>query len=117
MKILIVDDDRENFFLLQALLGPKHDCHYAPSSYSAVRMILEAIKTGQPFERYITDNDMIECEEGLRFIEERRNIGDKTPIIFMSGEMTESKETTAKKFGADVLKKPFDPRKLSAIVG
>ena len=117
MKILIVDDSLDIQTFLTFLLQMKgHVCKVCSNGYSATLEIRSA-DLSVPYDLYFFDNDMAERGEGLRFIETLRDMGNRTPVIFMTGEISSAKDDMAKSLGVfSILHKPFKPSEIETIL-
>ena len=83
MKILVVDDHATNRRILHGLLkswGAQITC--AASGEEALRALLSADQTGEPYQLMVTDINMPEMD-GFALVENMRNMPELSPVTVM----------------------------------
>jgi two-component system OmpR family response regulator len=101
-RILIVEDEPDNQFILRLLFEPRHDVFTASDLATA-----EAIyQRERPIDLVILDH-LLPDGWGLDFCRKLKTERDRPPILFVTG-LTQALEEL-RTCGDDVVTKPFDP--------
>lgn len=110
MKILLVEDDEVAAEVLRKALAAQH--------YLVDRAIdgQEGWDLADAFEYDLILLDlMLPKLDGLSFCKQRREVGDRTPIILLTGQDASTSKVTGLDIGADdYIVKPFDVQELMA---
>ena len=109
MRLLVLED---NVLLLETLEDFLESCGYTLGCYHDGLQALEACYQ-ERFDLYLLDIN-VPSLNGLDFLKELRESGDKTPAIFITSST--DKPTLSRGFGNgadDYIKKPFDLEELS----
>ena len=113
MRILVVEDDREVAgFVAKGLREAGHSAEQADNGRDAVEMA-----SGGRFDAVILDRMLPGGMDGLRVLETLRDLGNQTPVLFLSalGEV-DDRVQGLKAGGDDYLIKPFSFAELLARV-
>ncbi len=115
MKILIVDDQEENRYLLEALLkGSGHETEIAVNGKEALTLFKSDV-----FQMVISDI-LMPVMDGYQLCHEIRNVLENRSVIFVFYTATyveEEDEKLAFQMGADAfIRKPLDPPKFMSII-
>lgn len=112
MRILVIEDDREHSeFIEKVLIGADHDVQTVEDGDDG----LSAAREGE-FDALIVDR-MLPGKPGLQLVEEYRDGGGTTPILFLSAlSEVDAKVEGFRVGGDDYLAKPFAPEELIARV-
>jgi DNA-binding NtrC family response regulator len=109
-KILVIDDENANAEIIQDSL---EDVGYEILTASSVAIAKKTLKD-QKFSLIILDIWMPEVD-GISFLRELKQTGDKTPVIMISGHAEHNDVVEAMRLGAiDFIKKPISD--ISSIV-
>lgn len=114
VKLLLVDDDRDNLLALQAVLEPlKQDLMLASSGIDALRMCLDNDFAAILLDVRMPDMDGFETAEMIRTRKRSRH----TPILFLTGYRSDEQLFRGYDLGAvDFLFKPIVPEILQSKV-
>ncbi len=111
-RILIVDDDVRHRTLVSNYLAK----HSYETLVAANALEMQKQRERFNFQLIVLDVTM-PGEDGLSICKKMRDMGDKTPIILLTGRNETVDRLFGFEFGADdYLSKPFDPRELLARV-
>ena len=108
--ILLVDDDAYfRFALATELRSIGYLVVCAEDGERAMRMIQMNTEPGLRVDLVITDLVMPK-KDGLKFCNELKEIDEKTPVLVITGYLSEDIELELRKLGCtDFLEKPFTP--------
>ncbi len=114
VKILLVDDDRDNLLALQAVLEPlNQELMLAPSGIDALRLCLDNDFAAILLDVRMPDMDGFETAEMIRARKRSRH----TPILFLTGYRSDEQLFRGYDLGAvDFLFKPIVPEILQSKV-
>lgn len=114
VKLLLVDDDRDNLLALQAVLEPlKQDLLLASSGIDALRLCLDNDFAAILLDVRMPDMDGFETAEMIRTRKRSRH----TPILFLTGYRSDEQLFRGYDLGAvDFLFKPIVPEVLQSKV-
>ena len=114
IKLLLVDDDRDNLLALQAVLDPlDQELMLADSGLSALRLCLEHDFAAILLDVRMPEMDGFETAEMIR----ARNRSRHTPILFLTGYRSDEQLFRGYDLGAvDFLFKPIVPEVLQSKV-
>lgn len=114
VKLLLVDDDRDNLLALQAVLEPlKQDLMLASSGLDALRLCLDNDFAAILLDVRMPDMDGLETAEMIRARKRSRH----TPILFLTGYRSDEQLFRGYDLGAvDFLFKPIVPEILQSKV-
>jgi PAS domain S-box-containing protein len=114
VKLLLVDDDRDNLFALQAVLEPLgQELMLADSGASALRLCLEHDFAAILLDVRMPEMDGFETAELIR----TRKRSSRTPILFLTGYRSDEQLFRGYDLGAvDFLFKPIVPEVLQSKV-
>ncbi len=114
VKLLLVDDDRDNLLALQAVLDPlKQELMLAPSGIDALRLCLDHDFAAILLDVRMPDMDGFETAEMIRTRKRSRH----TPILFLTGYRSDEQLFRGYDLGAvDFLFKPIVPEILQSKV-
>ena len=118
LRILTVDDNTTNIFILKEILAEKGaEVDTARSGEEAVKSIAESIKIGEPYQIILMDNFMPE-KNGLETAEEIRGKFDleDLQIIVISSDFENKYLQTHKDFIDDYMMKPIRKKELFALL-
>lgn len=113
LKILLLEDDVILGETLEEMLQEAHyDVHLVKDGEEAVEATFNTL-----YDLYILDINVPKIN-GLKLLEELRNAGDETRVIFISALSDIASITKGFHLGAeDYLKKPFFPQELLVRIG
>ena len=101
-KVLIVDDNYDMKALITEGIKEEFDADYVPDGFSAQKLLL-----AKNYSLILCDIHM-PFMNGFTLVEELKNKAIKTPIIFISGEITHETSLKAFHLGVhNILQKPF----------
>lgn len=83
IRILIVDDDEEDFMIIRDLLGEIQGTRYLPEWKNSYRSALEAIQTNS-YDIYLFDY-RLGVHNGLELLQEITRTGSRIPVVFLTG--------------------------------
>jgi len=108
LKILLLEDDLLLGETLEEMLIEAHyDVHWVKDGEEAAEATFETV-----YDLYLLDINVPKIN-GLKLLEELRNVGDETRVIFISALSDISSISQGFALGAeDYLKKPFFPQEL-----
>ena len=113
MRVLVVDDDRGVREYIRQLLGQSGmECAAAEDSCAALAILEERVRGY--FDVILLDV-MMPVQSGWDFLDELRQAGDETPVIFLTARQTVEERVKGLRLGADdYVAKPFDSSELIA---
>ncbi|TDJ73994.1 MAG: response regulator transcription factor [Planctomycetota bacterium] len=113
MKILVVDDDEDVRVFVQRLLERNGmECATAEDSSAALALLKE--RDRGYFDVILLDV-MMPVQSGWDLLDELRQAGDETPVIFLTARQTVEERVKGLRLGADdYVAKPFDSAELIA---
>jgi PAS domain S-box-containing protein len=94
LRILVVDDDEEDFMLVRDLLRTSAEVDHAPRVDAALQQI-----DAEPYDLLLLDY-RLGADSGLDLLKQVRNRGVDAPIIFLTGRGDEEVAVEALKSGA-----------------
>jgi len=103
-KILVVDDDHDSAFLVEAMLEDRHEVVVRHSARDAIKLLVT-----ENFDVLISDLKMPEFD-GFQLIEAARKLRPELPTVVMSAYYDESDPLAhqmAKRHADIILPKPF----------
>jgi CheY-like chemotaxis protein len=99
-RILLVDDDEDDYFITHSLLslaqGHKIALDWASTCSEGKELI-----TSNPYDAVLVDYDL-GCESGIEFIKEAKATGCKVPLILFTGRGSYETDMEAMHSGADL---------------
>ena len=116
LKLLIVDDAAMNRKLLARLLRTNgHECDEAENGEVAVRLVREAMDSGQPYHSVLLDNEM-PVMNGPIAAYQMRQLGSDAVIVGVTGNLLPEDVAIFERKGANsVLPKPFKMSDLESL--
>ena len=112
MNLLIIDDETDVRALLRQILEEaEHTCQEAADATAALECLRE--QDGK-LDAILLDVRM-PGQSGIELLDEIRELGDETPVLFVTGnEAVEDRVLGLQKGADDYLTKPFSPEELLA---
>jgi diguanylate cyclase (GGDEF)-like protein/PAS domain S-box-containing protein len=98
IRILIVDDDMEDFMIIRDLLAEISVTKYLPEWKNNYRSALEAIQT-VPYDVYLFDYQL-GVHNGLELLQEISRLDSRKPVIFFTGMQDHEIDLEAMHLGA-----------------
>ena len=83
VRILVVDDEEEDFIIIRDLLSGVPGTNYRLEWKNSYRSALDAIQTN-PYDVYLFDY-RLGIHNGLELLQEITRIGSRIPVIFLTG--------------------------------
>jgi len=104
IEILVIDDDFDILELIQLILKR--------GGYSSIGLRntknIDSLLSKKSFSLMIVDRNL-PCVEGTEFVQQLREKGDKTPVIFLTAKDTQQEKIEGfMRGGDDYITKPFD---------
>ena len=117
-RVLIAEDDAVNRRLLEKLLDPYEiELDTVPDGGAAVRAVLEADRSGTPFDLVLMDM-LMPVKDGYAATSEIRGGGFRGPIVALTGNTQRRDREKCLQSGCDdYLAKPIDRDALAEILG
>src|SRR4051812_45054657 len=98
IKIMLIDDDEEDYILTRELLSEAPSCKYILSWASSYQSGADAIRENK-HDVYLIDY-RLGADNGLDLIEQSIADGSKTPMIIMTGQGAQEIDEKAMRIGA-----------------
>lgn len=110
-SVLVIDDDYDFFEMLNAILKNKFDFDYAPDGFTAFKVLAK-----NRYDCIVSDINM-PFINGLTLLKELKHKRIVTPVILISGNISDEVNIEALRPGAyNIVEKPFDETELEAKV-
>jgi len=115
IKVLYVDDDPDDFFLVTSLLKRIKDTHYELHSASSLEEALTLLN--QDFDAFLVDYRLGK-DTGLELVSKIRQVRARVPVIMLTGMSTGSIDREALSIGASdyLVKGNFDANTLDRTI-